>query len=219
VWPGKPAEARLATAAFANKDRPDHPVTTESPETTEDPVDPETKEAQAKMQGSTLPCFQFHLIASARPSPVQPARRDRKEAMVNQARVVVPEEMDNPEVKDQLDQPVHPDPTATPDLLADLVNPVNWLQVVLDRPDQRVAPAARVNPVRPESPAKAARTVAQAVPAQSETPEQLVVLASLAAPVKLEALARMVYLALAITARQLVWLQVIKRSVACSTTN
>jgi hypothetical protein len=139
-----------------------------------------------------------------------PEHQDRKDPMDQQVMQVPQALMANQEIKDHVDPPAHPDQLETQETKDPLAIPAKSL---VPNPAPQAQQVQLANPVHQALQADLARVAKMAVPAPQVLQAMLVlqaVQAKLAVPAALAMLANPAHLAVANTAHQLVWLQVIK---------
>jgi len=136
--------------------------------------------------------------------------QDPKELMDHPVMEVHQALMANQEIKDHVDLPAHQAQSADPETKAHQVNPANSAPPNPAHPAQLAPTANPVHQALLAKEAKLEKTVVQVPQVLQEMQAHQVVLARTALPAVPAMQAKLVHLAHAITAHQLVWLQVIK---------
>jgi len=139
-----------------------------------------------------------------------PEQRDQKDPMDHQAMQVHQAPMANQEIKDHADPPAHQAHLETQETKDQLVMPVKSLAPNPAHQDKPVPTANQVHQALQADPARLVKMAAPAVQVPQEMQALQAVQAKLAVPAAQAMQAKTAHLAVANTARQLVWLQVIK---------
>lgn len=149
--------------------------------------------------------------AHARPHQEMQEHQDPRDQMDHQVNLEHQALMENQEIKDHEDHPARPDPLVLQETKVPLAIPAESparKQAQLDHP---VLTANQVHPVLPADQERMVKTETPATLVPQEMLVNQVLLAKLAALEAPETPARLAHLAVANTALQLVWLQVIRR--------